>query len=167
MWKQIIPADDIFIHEENSSWKMLPRTNSNCNRSGPMQVQSFKKAAASELPNFSGLLHSKSVPPASPVICPRQHEHGQGGNGLGDEEGPQSMVGRATGKQQRESAFKGWCGARPSPRWSCGKQWPCVIFCSSFSSGPMWKGQQPPLQQLTVVIIHDPCAWINGIISDK
>lgn len=71
MWKQIIPADDIFIHEENSSWKMLPRTNSNCNRSGPMQVQSFKKAAASELPNFSGLLHSKSVPPASTCHLPK------------------------------------------------------------------------------------------------
>lgn len=57
MWKQLIPADDIFIHEENSSWKMLPYTNNNCNRSGPMQVQSFKKVATSELPNFSGLLH--------------------------------------------------------------------------------------------------------------
>lgn len=30
MWKQIIPADDIFIHEENSSWKMLLHTNNNC-----------------------------------------------------------------------------------------------------------------------------------------
>lgn len=29
------------------------------------------------------------------------------------------------------------------------------------------KGNNPPLKQPTVIIIHDPCAWINGIISDK
>lgn len=51
MWKQIVPADNIFIHGENSSWE--PHPGSGCTGSGPMQVQTFKKAAASELPSSS------------------------------------------------------------------------------------------------------------------
>lgn len=64
MWKQVIPADETFIHGENSSWKMLPHRDTSYNGSGPVQVQPFKKAAALELPNFSGVLQGKLRPPA-------------------------------------------------------------------------------------------------------
>lgn len=153
MWKQIIPADDIFIHGENSSWKILPHTNTSCNGSGPMQVQSFKKAAASELPNFSGWSSASCSLWLTPGTCLRQQEHGQGRNGLGDKEGLRSVVRRAMGKGQRESAFKEWHGAMSSPGWWYGKQWPCIILYSSFSSGLMWKGQ-PLLQQPVLIITH-------------
>lgn len=46
MRKQIIPVD-IFIRGENSSWKMLPHTDTSHNGSDPMQGHSFKKTAAS------------------------------------------------------------------------------------------------------------------------
>lgn len=52
MQKQIIPADNIFIRGENSSWKMLPPTDTSHNGSGPMQGHSFKRTAA------SGMLHT-------------------------------------------------------------------------------------------------------------
>lgn len=48
MWKQTTPADDIFIHGENSRWKMLLHTDTIRKASGPTQVQSFKEAAAWE-----------------------------------------------------------------------------------------------------------------------
>jgi len=62
MWKQIFPADHIFIHGEDSSWKILPHTDTSYDRPGPTQVLSFKKAAASELPTFSQVLQCKSQP---------------------------------------------------------------------------------------------------------
>lgn len=47
MWKQIIPAENIFTHRENSSWKMLSHPDSGCKGSGPVWALSFKKPTAS------------------------------------------------------------------------------------------------------------------------
>lgn len=154
MWKQIIPANDIFIHGENSSWKTLPHTDTSCNGSGPTQVQSLKKLQLPSYQTSQGCSSASRSLWLTPHTCLRQQEHGQGGNGLGDKEGLWSIVGRAMGKGQRESTFKEWRGARSSRGWWYGKQWPCIILYSSFRSGPMLKGQ-PPLQQPALIIIRD------------
>lgn len=148
MWKQIIPADDIFIHGENSSWKMLPHTDTSSNGSSPRQSQPVRKAASSELPNFSRVLpcNSASSSQLAPASDSRSRAKVEMAWGTQKDRGAwwEGLWGK-----DRESTFKGWRGARSCPGWWYGKWWPCIILYPSFSSGTMWK-EQPAL-----IIIHD------------
>lgn len=129
-----------------SPLKKLQLQSYQTSRGGPVQV------AASGFP---------------PGTCLRQQEHGQGGNGLGDKEGLWSVVGRAMGKGQRESAFKEWHGAIGKSGVVIWEVMALHHLVLKFQLWPHVKRATPPTT-CTHHYTSPPCAWIDAIIiTDK